>query len=67
MSQIKQEYAGVGDYLKVKVFGLNTQPGPDGKRVAIDEAFTERRVVWRVNVSISMVQRHCGAITADDS
>ncbi len=56
--QIKQEYAGVGDYLKVKVFGLNTKPGPDGKRVAIDEAFTERRVVWRVNVSAHVWHSH---------
>ncbi len=49
--QVKQEYAGVEDYLKAKVFELKTQPGPDGKLVAIDETFPERRIIWRVNVS----------------
>jgi hypothetical protein len=49
-AQVKVEYAGVAEYLKVKVFGARAEPGPDGRLVAIDEPATERRIIWRVNV-----------------
>jgi hypothetical protein len=51
---VKAEYAGVAEYLKVKVFGARAEPGPDGRLVAIDEPVAERRVIWRENVSAPM-------------
>ena len=48
--QVREEYAGVADYLKAKVFEAATHAGPDGKLVAVDEPVIERRIIWRVNV-----------------
>ena len=47
---MREQYAGVADYLKAKVFEAATHAGPDGKLVAVDEPVIERRIIWRVNV-----------------